>query len=142
MTATDSMNATQFPIEEVGKMRASDFGDMTMEQVYQMPKASRTMFWSTRNPGNTYKGQHIKNDDVVYTKSGKSLYHPPPAEGPNRMAKQRALTADVAQHGVHTPLEGSHWGPGDDTVTQGHHRYWAARDTGQTHLPMQMVDWT
>lgn len=147
MSAHDTLNTTQFlPIEQVGAMKSTDFSGMTLEQTYQLPRGPRTMFFSTRNPGNTYKGKPITHEGIVYSKSGKSVYHPPimgdDGKPTNRMRKQRELEASVAEHGVQKPLEVSHYAPGDDNVTQGHHRYWAGRKAGLTHLPVEVADWT
>lgn len=135
MTAHDNMSRQQFSLEQVGKMQSADF-DMPVEQATQtIPRATRLLFFTTRNPG--IPPEYI-DEDAPRTRSGKTVYHAP-GPGGNKIKAQRDLESDVAAHGVTSPVKVTLTDHGPH-LTNGHHRYWAAQKAGHTHINAEVYD--
>lgn len=107
------LSGAQFPLEDISAMRSGDFHGMTMGQTYDELTASQRL----RPPQRT-----------------KEVYHP---SSGNYMAKQRRLKQELSEQGQQTPLRTQMNISGSlkrSIVENGHHRYWAARDLGWSHL--------
>lgn len=135
MTAHDNMSRQQFSMADIGKMQSADFGVPVEEATREIPRATRLLFFTTRNP--TIPHEYI-DEAAPRTKSGKTIYHAPGPRG-NAIKYQRDLDASVAQHGVQSPVTVSRTNHGD-YLLNGHHRYWAAQKAGHTHIDAEVHD--
>ena len=70
------------------------------------------------------------------------LQGPPRSSGGSRRYSMADMTADVAANGVHSPIQlgRKYYDPEHVAVTEGHHRYVAARDAGLRDLPVELID--
>lgn len=103
-------------------MRSSDFPGMTMAQTYDNLSTNDRV---------------IGRDYSVEGRQNRPVYTPPIVPGPSVLQKQRNLRADMAANGQQTPIRADMHISGSmnkSTMGNGHHRYWAARDLGWSHM--------
>lgn len=109
MSAQDNLNTRQFPtmsVSAVGKLRSGDSPSHTMGEL----------------AGDDYQRWDNDQSSPYYSDAHPGAYD--------------ALVDSVAQHGVQKPLNiGTHRGA-DPSVDDGHHRYLAAYDSGQSRVPV------
>lgn len=116
MSATDTLNVHQWPLDEVGKLRSGNRLGISVEEEYQAHQ----------------RGDFTEGD--IEHAQAYGFDHP--------VHYQDELNRHVATHGIAT---NGYWGPGDESLDEnpsdkylvnGAHRYEAARTLGHATMPM------
>lgn len=121
MTAADHLNATQWPVEEVGKLTSGNRPGMSIADEYHQREVLGNHEW----------GDHAHARQYGY---------------PDAATYQDALARHVAQHGIVKPVAWERGNPAlgespdDRILANGYHRYAAARALGHATVPV--VEWS